>query len=954
MPEDFILQTTTQIERGGFYVRFAPVGGGGFEVPVIGVRHRSTTESFAPLENSGKSIVLGQAINVPLDTRYDLVRRGWWCGPTYFNYVVRVEDSHNEADSATYTIMVDGGECSPSTPSIIITPLTLIVPEGGTGLFSVRLSNQPFGIINININRAEGGDMDLQVEPSELIFDADNWNEPQEVVISAQEDADAEDGTATFIVSGLGVEDPSTGTREELERVYVLAAESDKDVVVEVSGSDPAMGTVSGSGVVERGKPIEIFANPLEGHVFLEWTLVSGSGDFNNPGAALTSFSPLENSSIRAEFAVCPMLAAPGEVTFSNATTNSVTISWSTVEGAVLYQLETSYGGVVGSLMVAETSHTLTNLPQGVTLNVSVRGIGECGQQGGGASGNFIVPCELGSVTLNVVSDVGQTGARLNWNPVNHANYYHYRISTTVSGLGTAVIEEWPHSVYSTYVGLLSPNTTYYYEVRGASTCGTGPWTRGTFTTLPCSLNAPFLSSPSNINQTGAQINWNAVASATSYLYKISTTVSGLSEAEENLADSLTTQVLSGLLPRTTYYYEVRAVAGCGTSNWVRGDFTTLPELSNCSNCPVMFSDDPATVEYYGYASDPDWCDCIRAPATCNSTLVETSEGGKLGYYCIPGVVEDVQCLSQHNGCIYPMREGCPPFYNPCPSSCGMNGNYVAAKTFVNPYPHPVPVRITGEVDDDAILELRGMRRWLRSGMAGQGSCSAGGIYYAFIAEANETFTITAYDTVGVCGAVDICVTFGDGGVEDCPATGYWGEINECYLRVVNSDEYCCQVAWDSYCEWEYDRCTDEPEPPLPPPYDEPPSEDLSCCRDSGYSDLPPPDCYNYGGAPGCFTADYVTLPCRQYDSLGRCVDTCEGVTCPTGYCTNARSLTAPCGQWVYEPWGWCDPLFWRINRGSCCFYQPYPEFELPWWEMVSNGFPCPAQEPPLPPPVCD
>lgn len=180
----------------------------------------------------------------------------------------------------------------------------------------------------------------------------------------------------------------------------------------------------------------------------------------------------------------------------------------------------------------------------------------------------------------------------------------------------------------------------------------------------------------------------------------------------------------------------------------------------NCLGCVTPSSNDPATVEYYGYASDSSWCDCVQAPAICNSTLVLTTEGNKLGYYCIAGETGEVQCLIQNNGCIYPSRSGCPAFYNPCPETCSMPGNFIASKVFVNPYNAPVDVFITGSVDDDAILSYNGTTLWFGSGLSNVGACEAGNVNYNFSIGPYETFTITAYDTVGVCGNVDLCAYF--------------------------------------------------------------------------------------------------------------------------------------------------------------------------------------------------
>lgn len=173
---------------------------------------------------------------------------------------------------------------------------------------------------------------------------------------------------------------------------------------------------------------------------------------------------------------------------------------------------------------------------------------------------------------------------------------------------------------------------------------------------------------------------------------------------------------------------------------------TPIPPV--ISGCITPSSNDPSTVEYYGYASSPDWCDCVQPPSICNSTLVSTTEGNKIGYYSIEGPPPtEVQCLQQNNGCIYP-GIGCVPPYN-----------FIASKVFINPFNNVATVTLQGSVDDDALLKYNGTELWLRSGTSIP-SCEAGPVSYAFMVQANETFTIQAWDILGFCGVVDICATF--------------------------------------------------------------------------------------------------------------------------------------------------------------------------------------------------
>jgi hypothetical protein len=205
----------------------------------------------------------------------------------------------------------------------------------------------------------------------------------------------------------------------------------------------------------------------------------------------------------------------------------------------------------------------------------------------------------------------------------------------------------------------------------------------------------------------------------------------------------------------------VSACQGLGDNPWYYingGCVPSIPDgpggagdtsITGCAGCATPTSSDPSTVEYYGYASSPTWCECVGSGAICNSTLVTTTDGDKLGYYCIldnepPAAV---QYLIQNNGCIYP-GTGCQPPYN-----------FIASKVFINPFNRTSNVTIVGSADDDALLEYTGGNIWLRAG-GETATCAAGPINYSITVGPKETFRITGYDIYGYCGGVELTVTF--------------------------------------------------------------------------------------------------------------------------------------------------------------------------------------------------
>ncbi len=88
------------------------------------------------------------------------------------------------------------------TPSVIASPASLSVPEGASRTTSFRLSQAPSG--NVTVNLTKTGDADLAITPSTLLFTPGNWNVAQNVTVSAAQDADEANGTATVAAAATG------------------------------------------------------------------------------------------------------------------------------------------------------------------------------------------------------------------------------------------------------------------------------------------------------------------------------------------------------------------------------------------------------------------------------------------------------------------------------------------------------------------------------------------------------------------------------------------------------------------------------------------------------------------------------------------------------------------------------------------------------------------------------
>ncbi len=92
-----------------------------------------------------------------------------------------------------------------ASQNFIVTPTTLGISEGGSGTFTVRLSQQPASNVTVSVARTSG-DADINVTMgSSLTFTTTNWNTTQTVTVAASEDADVANDSATLTVSSTGI-----------------------------------------------------------------------------------------------------------------------------------------------------------------------------------------------------------------------------------------------------------------------------------------------------------------------------------------------------------------------------------------------------------------------------------------------------------------------------------------------------------------------------------------------------------------------------------------------------------------------------------------------------------------------------------------------------------------------------------------------------------------------------
>ena len=216
-----------------------------------------------------------------------------------------------------------------ATPNIVTNTNSVTVPEGNSATFQVKLSSQPAATTSVNVARYSG-DSDISVSGgASLSFTTSNWNSYQTVTLTASEDGDTTNGSATIRCSASG-----------LSNKDIAAAESDNDT--------PAVGVLEFSSatyaVDEDGSSITIAVHRIggsEGGVSVDYATSNNSATAGSDYAATSgtlNWSPgnsnpksftvsiLDDSVYEGDETVTITLSNPSGITISGPNTATLTI----------------------------------------------------------------------------------------------------------------------------------------------------------------------------------------------------------------------------------------------------------------------------------------------------------------------------------------------------------------------------------------------------------------------------------------------------------------------------------------------------------------------------------------------------------------------------------------------------------------------------------------------------
>ncbi|MFC2095299.1 fibronectin type III domain-containing protein [Candidatus Bipolaricaulota bacterium] len=261
----------------------------------------------------------------------------------------------------------------------------------------------------------------------------------------------------------------------------------------------------------------------------------------------------------------------PGDVSASDQWCNQIMVSWSTVSGATSYKIyrATSSGGTYSYIGYNNTSPYSDNSTPGETFYYKVSATNDCGE-------SALSDYDEGYRTAVPVAPTGVSATdgdhcdkvQVTWDAVDGAETYQVHRATS-SGGSYSQIGTMTSTSYNDTSAVAG--TTYYYKIAGYNACTVSPLSdydsgyRLAPPETPTGLNATDGTIAGYVN-----VTWNAVSAATEYSVYRATSAGGPYSLLGT--HSLTYWQNSSAVPGTTYYYKVKAVHDCGTSDFSDSD----------------------------------------------------------------------------------------------------------------------------------------------------------------------------------------------------------------------------------------------------------------------------------------------------------------------------------------------------------------------------------------------
>lgn len=291
----------------------------------------------------------------------------------------------------------------------------------------------------------------------------------------------------------------------------------------------------------------------------------------------------------------------------SSGLSTSVTLTWNGSAGATSYNLQVAtdagFANVVANDSgVGTTSQQVSGLVAGTTYYWRIEAVNSAGTSSWSGAWSFTTASSAPPPSVPTLSSPANgatnqpTTIVVSWNAASSAAHYWLQVATDQVFSNTIVGDSTITST-SEQVNNLVASTVYYWRVRALNGAGMSNWSSvWSFTTTSPQIQPP--GTPTLLSPTNGASNialpvtstWNAVANADHYFLQIAKDQNFSTIIYANYTIVGTSQQDTGLVPNTTYYWQVKAVNAGGQSNWSTiWSFTTAPQTP-LPSVPLLLS----------------------------------------------------------------------------------------------------------------------------------------------------------------------------------------------------------------------------------------------------------------------------------------------------------------------------------------------------------------------------
>jgi len=291
-------------------------------------------------------------------------------------------------------------------------------------------------------------------------------------------------------------------------------------------------------------------------------------------------------------------LATPDYTKFkaTNITTTGFTANWSAVSGATQYDIlvkkasDSDYSNPVFDGGTSSTSCKITGLQPNTSYQFQVRAKNSTQYSSWSKSIQTSITT-LGEYTLDTpdytqftYSNVTSTGFRAKWSSVSRATKYNILVKKASDTNYSNPVYEAKNltTTYCDVTGLQS-KTAYQFQIQAINSTEKSSWSRSIQTSITTlgekTLDTPDYTkfSATNITTTGFTANWSSVSGATQY--DILVKKASDSDYSNPVFDGGTTSTsckITGLQPKTSYQFQIRAKNSTQYSSWSKSIQTPI------------------------------------------------------------------------------------------------------------------------------------------------------------------------------------------------------------------------------------------------------------------------------------------------------------------------------------------------------------------------------------------